>query len=111
MLLFFFPKSIVLASMMIWAVGDAVGHMFGATFGRIPSRINRLKNLEGVIIAFFFSALAARIFVPWPLALFGAGVGMFVELLPHNVFGKHIPDNFTIPLAAAVAMAVVLVFV
>lgn len=107
LLLFFFPKPIVLASIMIWSVGDAIGHMFGATFGRIPSIINRRKNIEGVILGFLFSVLAAHIFVPRPLAIFGAGLGMFVELLPHKVFGRHIPDNFTIPLASAVAMAVV----
>ena len=107
LLLFFFPKSIVLASIMIWTVGDAVGHMFGAAFGRVSTRINRLKNIEGIIIAFLFSVLAAGIFVPRTLALFGAGVGMLVELLPHTIFGRRIPDNFTIPFASAVAMAVV----
>lgn len=110
LLLFFFPQPIVLASVMIWSVGDSVGHLFGASFGSIPSGIDRRKNIEGVIIAFLFSVLAAHIFVPRPLAIFGSGIGIFVELLPHEILGRKIPDNFTMPLASAVAMAVVSLF-
>lgn len=105
LLLMYFPQRTVLGSLMIWTFGDSVGHLFGASFGRIPSRINPAKNIEGAIAAFLFAVLGANIFVTNSEALFGSGFAVLVEMLPHRVAGRHVPDNFTVPLAAAAGMA------
>ncbi len=99
--------NIVMGSVIIWAFGDSIGHIFGASFGRISTTIDRTKKIEGVVVAFLFAVLAARIFVQRDMAIAGAGVGVFVELLKLRVLGRRIPDNFTVPLAAAFAMVVV----
>ena len=84
LLLMYFPLEIVLGSLMVWTFGDSVGHLFGASFGKMPSLINPSKMIEGAI---------------------GSGFAVLVELLPHRFAGRHVPDNFTVPLAAAVGMA------
>lgn len=105
LLLMYVPQRIVLASIMVWTFGDSVGHLFGASFGKMPSRINPAKSIEGALAAFLFSVLAAHIFVGRAEALFGSGFAVLVELLPHRIAGRHVPDNFTVPLAAAAGMA------
>ena len=61
--------------------------------------------IEGAIVAFLFAVLGANIFVTNSQALIGSGFAVLVELLPHRIAGRHVPDNFTVPLAAAVGMA------
>ena len=105
LLLMYFPLEIVLGSLMVWTFGDSVGHLFGASFGKMPSLINPSKMIEGAIVAFLFAVLGANIFVTNSQALIGSGFAVLVELLPHRFAGRHVPDNFTVPLAAAAGMA------
>jgi len=58
----------------------------------------------GAVIA----AVAASIFVPFPVALAAAGLAMFVETLPLRVYSWDIDDNITIPLVAGVVMTLML---
>jgi len=111
LLLLWFPKQITLAALMVWAVGDGLNHLIGATLGRIPVPFNPKKNVEGPIAATIVASVGAHLFLPWVPAIIGSAFAMLVELHPHRFFGWHIPDNLTVPLAAAFAMTLVLSFV
>ena len=106
-LLWWFPLEIVLASILILSFGDSIGHLVGAAFGRIPTLVNPRKNWEGIVAGFLTAAMAAYLLVPREAAIFGAAVAMGVEALPHRIHGWELPDNFTVPLAAALAMSAV----
>ena len=97
-----FPKPIVLASVTIMAIGDSLATIIGKYIGRIPLPFNKEKSLEGSMIAFLGSVLAASYFVPFPQAMIGGAAAMFIEALP-----LKIDDNAIIPLIAGWTMMLI----
>ena len=101
-----FPRSVAIAAVLFLVVGDPVAEVIGLRYGRI-----RLmgKTLEGTLAGFgaCLAAGALARWLPlgldWSVLLAGAAVASLAELLP-----LPIDDNFTIPLAAGLAMALVL---
>lgn len=104
----FFPTPIALASILILAFGDSLTNIAGAYFGRFPLPYNKKKNIEGPAFGALIAAIAASIFVPFPIALLAALCAMVVETIPMHIAGWDIDDNITIPLVAGVVMLVFL---
>lgn len=108
LVLSFFPLSIALPSILILALGDSVGHFFGARQRRkIPhfkKQSSNKKFLEGFIAGIVAGFFAALIFVPWYEALAASLVAMIVERIEIKIGAEEVDDNILIPLAAAIAI-------
>lgn len=101
-----FPPRLALAALGIVVAGDAFATIVGVRWGAHRLPWQQGKSVEGTIAGFVAGLAAALLFVPWPLALVGALVGMVVETAykPHPVFD----DNILIPLVSGVLMLVLL---
>lgn len=107
-LVYFFPKPIVLLSALFLAVGDPVAAVVGTHWGRI--RITSRKTLEGAAANFVTTALISVSFAlgylslglpqALGLGLLGGAVSTVVELIP-----SPIDDNFTIPVGSAILLS------
>ncbi len=87
------------------SVGDAVCNLAGRHWGRIKTRLNPHKALEGTLAGILFSAPVAWFFVhDWPAAVLSTTVAMFLELPHVSLFGFEIDDNLLIPLATGVGL-------
>lgn len=106
----FFPKPIVLLSILFLAIGDPIAAIVGTQFGRY--RIGK-KSLEGSLANWAATAFASFLFfcvyqkLPmekgfW-LALACGAVSMLAEFLPSPV-----DDNFTIPAVSAILLGFVI---
>ncbi len=97
LLLILFEKNIVLASLAILTIGDAVSSVSSLYFKKKKNR----KTFYGTILAMAFSFLGALMFVDYKLALPAAIIGMLVESVELKVYRNIvIDDNITVPLAA-----------
>lgn len=95
-----FPnKLIVLGALTALIYGDSVSTVFGMRFGK--TRIAGKRTLEGSAAGFAAMLPVLLALFPVHIALLAALVAMLAELLPVN-------DNFTIPIAAAITLAVLL---
>lgn len=103
-----FAPSITLASILILAFGDSITNIAGGYFGKMPLPYNPKKNLEGPAAGALIAAVAASIFVPFPIALGAALLAMFVETLPLRIGPWEVDDNITIPLVAGLVMTILL---
>jgi dolichol kinase len=100
-----FPRDIASASIAILTIGDPMAHFFGSYYGKKKLIINRKKLLEGTLAGTLFGTLAASIFVPWPLAFFGAAFGMMAEAVELEFF--RLDDNFFIPFISGIVMVLI----
>lgn len=105
LVLFSFNIAIVAASIAVLALGDSFSTLTGKRLGKHKIPYNSEKSLEGSFYGFIAAFAGAAALVPWPIALAGALAGMLVESLPLSI-----DDNLTIPLAAALAMALLFTF-
>lgn len=109
LIVLFFPKPIVLLSLLFLAIGDPVAAIIGTLYGH--HRILKKKSLEGTLANFLVVSL-----VVWPVGYFyfnlptnlclrvsllGGVVSAIAELLPFPI-----DDNFTIPVLSAILLAV-----
>ncbi len=104
--LLLFEREVTLASIAILSVGDPTAAVIGQRWGRV--RIGK-KSLEGTV-GFLASSITAGMVLQkfWPglsMATFsmGALIGAVVELLPLNI-----DDNLLLPLAAGLAMEILM---
>lgn len=104
----FFAPSVTLAAILILSFGDSITNIAGGYFGRLPLPYNPKKNVEGPAAGALIAAIAASIFVPFPIALAAAIGAMFVETLPLRIGTWDIDDNITIPLVAGVIITLML---
>ncbi|MBI5411912.1 hypothetical protein HZA43_01910 [Candidatus Peregrinibacteria bacterium] len=94
------------AGILILSVGDSLTNVVGRQWGRIKTRLNPHKYLEGTLvgilgclpIAYYFSH---NIFA----ALATACVAMFLEIPNIRIFGFEIDDNLIIPLGASITLS------
>ncbi len=93
-----FPRDVALASIAVLTFGDSFAPLFGIYFGRIRTRFNGRRYLEGFIIGFLAALAASYFFVPLIPALLGSFVAMAFEFLEVRFRGYSIDDNIFIPL-------------
>ena len=100
--LILFEKDIAFAGILILSVGDAVSNIVGRRWGKIKTKLNPNKNIEGNIAGILASMPFAYYFFPDIFAVFAATtVGMFLEIPAIRIFGLEIDDNLLIPIGAA----------
>lgn len=105
----FFPKQIVLLSVLYLAIGDPIAAVVGSLYGR--HKLVGKKSLEGALANFACSSLVSflmgllyfRLSSENSLILgcLGGAVSVLAELIP-----APIDDNFTIPVLSAVLLSV-----
>ncbi|NTW55017.1 MAG: phosphatidate cytidylyltransferase [Chlorobaculum sp.] len=101
-LIAFFPKTIAVAAFAMVSVSDTVAALVGKRYGR--HRFGQ-KSFEGSF-AFFASALLVVALIPGlllPVGIAMALAGTIVEALDLKIAGFRIDDNFSVPLAGAIA--------
>lgn len=109
-LVYFFPKPIVLLSALYLAVGDPVAAVVGTHWGKV--KITQRKTLEGALanwfatsgISFTFGLAYLNLSLSQALMLsvVGGTISTLVELIP-----SPIDDNFTIPVGSALLITAV----
>jgi dolichol kinase len=108
LVLILFPKNVALASIAILTFGDSIGPLVGAYFGKKRSKLNGRRFVEGFVVAFFVSFVAASFFVQWYAALVGSFFALGFEFLEFRFRGFSVDDNLLIPLIAGAMIYVVM---
>lgn len=97
-----FERNVAYAGILILSVGDAVSNVVGRHYGKITTRLNPNKNIEGNMAGILISIPFAYYFFPNIYAVIAACcVGMFLEIPAIRIFGFEIDDNLLIPIGAA----------
>ena len=100
-----FEKNIAYAGILILSVGDALTNVVGRHFGRLKTKLNPHKFIEGTFVGILVSIPIAYIFVPNIFAAISAAcVAMFLEIPHIKIFGFEIDDNLIIPLGASLTL-------
>ena len=99
----FFSKDVASASIIILAVGDSVGHVVGASIGRISHPFHAEKKLEGTIAALIASVACVSWLVGFLPALLASAAAMLVEMVDFEKF--QVNDNILVPLIAALVLS------
>jgi len=99
-----FPLNIASASCAILAVGDCLSGLVGRRFGK--HKIIGNKSIEGSVVFLLSSFLVALIFISPLLAIIGAVIAMFVELITEQSLlkRKHANDNLLIPIIISIIL-------
>jgi len=105
-LMIFFQKNIVIASILIWAFGDSVSALVGKHYGTRKHPLNSKRVIEGTIAGIVAAAIAASFFVSIPAAIVASVVAMTIESLELTVFGRQLDDNFLVPIIAALVLLI-----
>ncbi|MBI4404410.1 MAG: hypothetical protein HY537_09630 [Deltaproteobacteria bacterium] len=108
LIVWLFPKPIVLLAVIFLAVGDPAAAIIGTLYGK--RRLIGKKSLEGALANFVVSGAATMVVAlayfkmpissSFALALVGAFVSTISELLP-----IPLDDNFTVPVVGACLLA------
>ncbi len=102
-----FERNIAYAGILILSVGDAVSNIIGRHFGKISTKLNPNKHIEGNIAGILVSIPFAYYFFPNIYAVIAACfVGMFLEIPAIRIFGFEIDDNLLIPVGAAFTLTI-----
>lgn len=101
-----FPQPIAFAGILILSTGDAVTNIVGRHFGRIKTRLNPNKYIEGTLMGILVSIPIAYYFVPNPYAAVAAScIAMFLEMPNVRLFNFEIDDNLLVPLGASLTLS------
>lgn len=107
--LLLFQKDVAYAGIMILSVGDAVSNIVGRSLGKIKTKLNPNKFIEGNIAGILISVPFAYYFFPNVYAVLAAcTVGMFLEIPYIKILGFEIDDNLLIPLGASFTLTLFL---
>ncbi|MEM7815528.1 MAG: hypothetical protein QXN71_00215 [Candidatus Aenigmatarchaeota archaeon] len=106
-----FPLKAASAAGIVLAVSDSISTVLGLKLGRI--KIIGRKTLEGTAAFFITAFIVCFLFFNPLIALFGAIVATFSELLPETkiIYSKGkgiIDDNLLIPIITGFALALVI---
>lgn len=97
---------IAYAGILILSIGDALTNIIGRHWGRLKTKLNPDKYIEGTAIGILASIPIAYYFVPNLLAAFAAAcVAMMLEMPNIKIFGFEIDDNLIIPLGASITLS------
>ena len=100
--LLLFERNIAYAGILILSFADALSNIVGRHFGRIKTRLNPNKYIEGSIVGILVSIPIAYYFVPNLYAAISASViAMFLEMPSMKIYNWEIDDNLLIPIGAA----------
>ena len=106
MALILFSTQIAYAGIIMLSVGDAVTNVVGRHFGRIKTKLNPNKYMEGTICGILVSIPIAYFFVHNLAASVAAScIAMVLEMPNVKIFDFEIDDNLIIPLAAGVTLS------
>ncbi len=101
-----FPAHIAYAGILILSAGDAVTNLVGRHFGRIKTRLNPNKYMEGTLMGILVSIPIAYYFVPNLYAAVAAScIAMFLEMPNVRIFNFEIDDNLLMPLGASLTLS------
>ena len=101
-----FPKEIAYAGILILSAGDAVTNVVGRNFGRIKTRLNPNKSVEGTFTGVLVSIPIAYYFSHNPAASIAAAcIAMFLEMPTIKIGSFEIDDNLLIPLGASLTLS------
>lgn len=106
----FFPKPIVLLSILFLAIGDPVAAVFGTLYGK--HKIIGKKSLEGSAANFLFSTVASILFGVFYLHLAGTsllwlGVLGGLVSVAAELFPAPVDDNFSIPVFSSLLISAI----
>ncbi len=88
------------------SVGDAFTNIVGRHFGRIRTKLNPNKFIEGSIVGILLCIPVAYYFVPNAWAAVAASiVAMFLEMPNVKIAEWEIDDNLLIPLGAGFTLS------
>ena len=97
-----FEPHIAYAGIMILTFGDAFSNIIGRHFGKIKTKLNPDKCIEGNVAGILIAVPFAYYFFPHIWAVLAAStVGMFLEIPNIKLFGLEIDDNLLIPVGAS----------
>jgi len=104
--LLLFSQRIAYAGILILSFGDATSNLIGKYFGRIKTKLNPDKYIEGTLFGVLVSIPIAYYFVPnlWA-ALAASCIAMFLEMPNIRLFNFEIDDNLLIPLGASFTLS------
>jgi len=97
-----FEKDVALAAIMILALGDSVGHLWGRQFGCLRNIFNGKgrKFFEGTLVGFLAGFVGAALFVGLIEAFLASFAAMVVEVVDIDLNGQSVNDNLLVPLTA-----------
>lgn len=102
----FFEPSLAYAGILILSVGDAFTNIIGRHFGKIKTKLNPHKYIEGTIVGILVSIPIAFYFVPNLFAAISAScVAMLLEMPHIKILGLEIDDNLLIPIGASFTLS------
>jgi dolichol kinase len=101
-----FPVNIAYASIIMLSVGDAFTNIVGRHWGRIRTKLNPNKFIEGTIVGILLCIPVAYYFVPnlWA-AITASIVAMFLEMPNVKIAEWEIDDNLLIPMGAGFTLS------
>ena len=108
---YFYPKGIATASIVILAIGDSFNHFIGRFWGRLKTPLNPVKNIEGGIIAAIVCTFALLPWIPWWKTLIASTIALTAELLEWEILRFKINDNLVIPIVAGAVFVVMRVYI
>lgn len=100
-----FSKGIVIASILILALGDSTSHVIGTRYGKRKIKVlSEKKLIEGSVAGLLVAGLAASFFVPVLHAFLASTTAMMVEIIEIEKF--NIDDNISIPLVSGFVLLI-----
>jgi len=106
LVLLLFQEKIAYAGILILSAGDAVSNIVGKHYGKIRTKLNPDKFIEGTLSGIIVSVPIAYYFVPNIVAAISAScIAMFLEMPNVKIFNFEIDDNLIIPLGACVTLS------
>ncbi|MBI2066794.1 MAG: hypothetical protein HYW02_01665 [Deltaproteobacteria bacterium] len=91
-----FPFKPAAAGLLQLAFADVASAIIGITYGKHKLKHSPKKSWEGTTAYFLTALIVMAFFYSWPIAIFLAIVGAFIESLPYQDW-----DNLLIPLGVA----------
>lgn len=98
-----FDTTVASAAILILAVGDSVGHLVGASFGKISHPFHADKKLEGSIAGLVAATALVSFLVGFIPALIASFVAMLVEMVDFERF--QVNDNILVPFVSALVLS------
>lgn len=104
--LLLFPQKIAYAGILILSFGDAASNLVGRYLGKIKTKLNPDKYIEGTLVGILVSFPIAYYFVPNILGAVAAScIAMFLEMPNIRIFNFEIDDNLLIPIGASFTLS------
>ena len=106
LVLLLFEKELAYAGILMLSIGDAASNIIGRHFGKIKTKLNPNKYVEGTLVGVILSIPIAYYFVPniWA-AISASCIAMFLEMPNVRIFNFEIDDNLLIPIGASFTLS------